>query len=388
MFYVRTVAFSILIFLLCESIAISAVTWSFLESSTSSFQFIKMSSDNRARDTVVSLAKASEIRMNPKGWSELQKSFYRLYSITSKDPDEFKVEEIVLLDAQGVILANSDKNEISIPYKNRKPDPKYNNALYQKALRMRKWQYPEPTVLPQANLNSKSNSNWLDGKWNEWMVHFFPDAKDEKGLVSVAVYHETKLDVVGSLHLIYSRGNFGLFLAKQREIYFWMLRTYILVALVISLALIIVFTIVSIFNKKNSEWKQKKIPNNEASPPLLEKIVVLDENVDSEKNLNQQENINSQDDPSIANSDSSLISSIQEEITVDEDHSQIIKNIPVYIPTAYQTQMENIPPNIEDEIQKNSNSMETTNNPSSKNSPATDSKRKIVDAIYLGKHGS
>ena len=240
--------------MLCESIAISAVTWSFLESSISSFQFIKISSDNRARDTVVSLAKASEIRMNYKGWFELQKSFHRLYSITSQDPDGFKVEEIVLLDAQGVVLANSDKNEISIPYKDRKPDPKYNNALYQKALRMRKWQYPEPIVLPEQKKNSSISINWLDGKWNEWMVLFFPEAKDEKGLVSVAVYHETKLDVIGSLHLIYSRGNFSLFLAKQKEIYFWMIRTYVLVAFAISLALIVVFTIVSIFNKKNSTW--------------------------------------------------------------------------------------------------------------------------------------
>lgn len=378
MFYFRTIAFSILIFLLCESIAISAVTWSFLESSISSFQFIKISSDNRARDTVVSLAKASEIRMNYKGWFELQKSFHRLYSITSQDPDGFKVEEIVLLDAQGVVLANSDKNEISIPYKDRKPDPKYNNALYQKALRMRKWQYPEPIVLPEQKKNSSISINWLDGKWNEWMVLFFPEAKDEKGLVSVAVYHETKLDVIGSLHLIYSRGNFSLFLAKQKEIYFWMIRTYVLVAFAISLALIVVFTIVSIFNKKNSTWKQKKIPANEESPPLLEKIVVQDENANNKLT------------PTDSNIET-LTSSIQEEKQESQiyENSETVKTMPIYIPTAYQTQGDKNLANIEGEIEKNLNTSlngTLTNQGSISNS--SDSKRKIVDAIYLGNHGS
>lgn len=378
MFYFRTIAFSILIFLLCESIAISAVTWSFLESSISSFQFIKISSDNRARDTVVSLAKASEIRMNYKGWFELQKSFHRLYSITSQDPDGFKVEEIVLLDAQGVVLANSDKNEISIPYNDRKPDPKYNNALYQKALRMRKWQYPEPIVLPEQKKNSSISINWLDGKWNEWMVLFFPEAKDEKGLVSVAVYHETKLDVIGSLHLIYSRGNFSLFLAKQKEIYFWMIRTYVLVAFAISLALIVVFTIVSIFNKKNSTWKQKKIPANEESPPLLEKIVVQDENANNKLT------------PTDSNIET-LTSSIQEEKQESQiyENSETVKTMPIYIPTAYQTQGDKNLANIEGEIEKNLNTSlngTVTNQGSISNS--SDSKRKIVDAIYLGNHGS
>jgi hypothetical protein len=378
LFYFRTIAFSILIFLLCESIAISAVTWSFLESSISSFQFIKISSDNRARDTVVSLAKASEIRMNYKGWFELQKSFHRLYSITSQDPDGFKVEEIVLLDAQGVVLANSDKNEISIPYNDRKPDPKYNNALYQKALRMRKWQYPEPIVLPEQKKNSSISINWLDGKWNEWMVLFFPEAKDEKGLVSVAVYHETKLDVIGSLHLIYSRGNFSLFLAKQKEIYFWMIRTYVLVAFAISLALIVVFTIVSIFNKKNSTWKQKKIPANEESPPLLEKIVVQDENANNKLT------------PTDSNIET-LTSSIQEEKQESQiyENSETVKTMPIYIPTAYQTQGDKNLANIEGEIEKNLNTSlngTLTNQGSISNS--SDSKRKIVDAIYLGNHGS
>jgi hypothetical protein len=364
--------------LLCESIAISAVTWSFLESSISSFQFIKISSDNRARDTVVSLAKASEIRMNYKGWFELQKSFHRLYSITSQDPDGFKVEEIVLLDAQGVVLANSDKNEISIPYNDRKPDPKYNNALYQKALRMRKWQYPEPIVLPEQKKNSSISINWLDGKWNEWMVLFFPEAKDEKGLVSVAVYHETKLDVIGSLHLIYSRGNFSLFLAKQKEIYFWMIRTYVLVAFAISLALIVVFTIVSIFNKKNSTWKQKKIPANEESPPLLEKIVVQDENANNKLT------------PTDSNIET-LTSSIQEEKQESQiyENSETVKTMPIYIPTAYQTQGDKNLANIEGEIEKNLNTSlngTLTNQGSISNS--SDSKRKIVDAIYLGNHGS
>lgn len=50
----------LLLLIVCESIALGAVVWSFLESSLASFELLKVGSDNRARDTLGTLAKAAE----------------------------------------------------------------------------------------------------------------------------------------------------------------------------------------------------------------------------------------------------------------------------------------------------------------------------------------
>ena len=343
MFYFRTIAFSILLLLLGEAVAISAVTWSFLESSTSSFQFIKIASDNRARDTVVSLAKASEVRMNARGYSELQKTFARLKSVTEKDPDEFRILEIVLLNPEGIVLANSDEVENSIALKDRKSDEKYKSNLYESALRMRKWQYPEPVILPET-IQPRQKSNWIVNQLEFLVYKFFPEAKEQKGMVSVAVYHETKLDVVGSIHLIYSRGNISLFLDKQKDIFLWMLRTYAILAFVISLALIILFVIVSIFNRRNSDIKKKHLPEESKNPPLIEKIVVKEELVHKE-GLDKAEN---------------------KEVSIKESSSKPEPSILTENPRETHP--------ISKDARDEEESIITN--------------RKVVDAIYLGKNGS
>lgn len=343
MFYFRTIAFSILLLLLGEAVAISAVTWSFLESSTSSFQFIKIASDNRARDTVVSLAKASEVRMNAMGYSELQKTFARLKSVTEKDPDEFRILEIVLLNPDGIVLANSDGVENPLALKDSKSDDKYKSNLYESALRMRKWQYPEPVILPEI-LQPRQKSNWIVNQLEILVYKFFPEAKEQKGMVSVAVYHETKLDVVGSIHLIYSRGNISLFLDKQKDIFLWMLRTYAILAFVISLALIILFIIVSIFNRRNSDIKKKHIPEESENPPLIEKIIVKEE-------LTHKE---SQDKPE------------SKEVPIKE--SSLTPEPSILVEKLGESRARSLDARDEEE-------------------PIL-TKRKVVDAIYLGKNGS
>jgi len=355
LFYFRTIAFSILLLILGEAIAISAVTWSFLESATSSFQFIKVSSDNRARDTVVSLAKASEIRMNSKGYLELQKTFSRLKSITEKDPDGFRVLEIILLNPNGVVLANSESEEIETSLKERKADEKYKSNLYESTLRMRKWQYPEPVILPE-NLQPSQKSNWIMNQLEILVYKFFPEAKEQKAMASVAVYHETKLDVVGGIHLVYSRGNISLFLDKQKDIYLWMLRTYAILAFVISLALIIIFIIVSIFNARNSDIKKKHIPETATNPPLVQKIVVQEE-------LPKSEAVVMDEEKHQPNKESSL--------------EPVSTPIPV-----------NPTPSVKVETPKSlTNPMRNPSEFSVQEEPEL-TKRKVVDAIYLGKNGS
>jgi hypothetical protein len=293
LFAFRTIVFSILLLLLSELVALTAVTWSFLESSSSSFAFIKSASDNRARDTIVSLAKASEIRMNSKGYSELDKTFSRLIDVTGEDADQFKVIEVSLVSPDSVVLASSDKKIQAIPLKDRKKDSLYSENLYTRALRMRKWQYPDPVVLAKKDSNPEQievsnsiNLSYFLRKVDVLVDHFFPEAKEEMGLVSCAVYHESKLDVVGVIHLKYSRGNFALFLDKQKEMYFWMVRNTSLIALAISICLILVYLLFSMVGRKNSTLAQKVLESTDPNPPFIEKKILVTKD---QKKSNTQE---------------------------------------------------------------------------------------------------
>lgn len=284
LFVFRTIIFSLIVILVCEAVALTAVTWSFLESASSAFQFIKSASDNRARDTIVSLAKASEVRMNPKGWQELNKTFHRLKSVTDEDPDQFRVQEVVLVDTQGVVLSSSQEGFVLPIARDRKPDSRYAGDLYTRAYRMRKWQYPESVVLPPtyeaapARSREPQKTDWLVESFLPYVYKWFPEVREEMGLVSCAVYHEAKLDVLGAVHLTYSRGNFQLFLVKQMEIFSWMMQSYALVALAVGLGIVFVFVLFSGYGLLRRGQSQKIIAPGELSPPLLEKVVLLDNN--------------------------------------------------------------------------------------------------------------
>jgi hypothetical protein len=276
----RLVLFSILIVIVSEMIALSAVTWSFLESATSSFSFIKTSSDNRARDTIVSLAKASEIRMNPKGFKDLDLTFQRLKDVVSDDIDGFRIQEIALVSPKGIVLAGSDQSISTTPIAKREASEKFSSDVYTRAFRMRKWQYPDPIILDEGLIQDNSESNsWLVGVMTPLIDQFFPEAKESVGLVSSAVYHETKLDVVAVVHLVYKRGNFSLFLVKQKEIYNWMLITYGIVALIVSFLLIIIYLAFSFFNRKSSQLETNRIPGNLPDPPFIERVRIREEAV-------------------------------------------------------------------------------------------------------------
>ncbi len=261
----KIVLFFILVDLIATLAVVSGVTFSFLESSVSSFSFIRIASDNRARDTVVSLAKAAEGRMNPKGYLELSQAFARLKEVTSSDSDGFRAMEIVLVDPNGNILASSEE----------KPDPsRYRSEVFSRGLRMRKWEYPDPVVLDLEGFQKEAylpNFTSLYQFLKPLVDSYFPEVKEATALVSSAVYHRTKLDVLGALHLIYVRGNFALYLEKQRELYFWFLYTYLLVATGAAILITILYYIFFVFDRKNLKTRTK-IPG-EPAPPVIEKVV-------------------------------------------------------------------------------------------------------------------
>lgn len=249
-------------FILLGILALSSVTWSFLESCMTSFSFIKLASDNRARDIVVSLAKASENPNFPKIPGDLSKSFSRLKEITSKDSDGFQVIEIALVDKNGKILASSEE----------KPNPeKFQSDLYTSAYRMRKWEYPDPILLKSSEEANPSQDGYFSFLW-PLIKKFFPEASETKALVSSAVYHTGKLDVVGAVHFIYYRGNYLKFIEKQKELYLWMVGTYSLITLGVSLLVSIIYGILYYIQMPSKNRSTKKLPWEEPDPPIVERI--------------------------------------------------------------------------------------------------------------------
>lgn len=391
MFYLRTILFSILIFILSEAIATTAVTWSFMESTSSSFSFIKISSDNRARDTIVSLAKASESRMNNRGYSELNQTFSRLTQVTSEDLDGFRVLEVSLVSPDGRVLASSNGKLVESPLKKREASEKYSNETFTRALRMRKWQYPDSVILDSKVWNQENeltheksevfSSHWLLGLFQPFLEKTFPETQDTYGLVSSAVYHETKLDVVGAVHLIYSRGNFELYMEKQKEMYLWMLWSYSVIAFVISVVLILLYILFSYFNRKDANLSKKTIGIDQARPPIIEKVITQEE-------------------------DQSILEKVEDEPVetgLNNESPQVEHGVdevehPIEIHNSYHTITKTQPGNgLPETIDSMQKETETSNisvldkkSTIVKNHPpvASIAKKKIVvDAVYLGEYG-
>ncbi|MBE7410478.1 MAG: hypothetical protein L6Q54_10570 [Leptospiraceae bacterium] len=264
----RSILYFLLLLVLCEGVAISAVAWSFYESSRLSLNLLKITSDNKARDILFSLAKAAEVRMTPEGLLELSTDFGRIKKQAEKDLDKFGVKEIFILSDSGKVIAHSDKEEISIPLKSRPILEKYNKPFFMRALRMRKGQFPIP-----QDYGEQYNGDGT--KFGEILLKLFPEIKIQTVTVSSPVYHLKKLETVASIHLIYDRGNFHFFLDKQRELFYWMLVNYSIIAFGACFFLNLVYMIFSFFNKKQGilETTKKVYPIN-SSPPVLKKIQI------------------------------------------------------------------------------------------------------------------
>lgn len=336
----RFIVLSIVIILLSEAISLTAVTWSFLESATSSFSFIKTASDNRARDTIVSLAKVSEARMNPRGFTELDQTFQRLKDVVADDVDGFRIQEVVLVSPKGIVLASSEHSLVEEPIAKRAVSEKFSNEVYTRALRMRKWQYPDTILLEQPSGKiPEENQAFFINLLSPMIDRFFSEANETIGLVSSAVYHETKLDVVAVIHLIYDRGNFGLFLQKQKEIYFWMILTYSILALVVSVIIILIIYLFFQIQSEKKSLPSKTILPNDPIPPIIEKVVVREKEMDP----------------------------VMEESEITPMREAVQESIPISV---------------------NNFSTQTKPTPNSYKGKAPISNKKIVvDAIYLGEYG-
>lgn len=267
MMIIRLIAYLLLLIFFCGTLAVSAVSWSFYESVYSSLNLLKYTSDNKARDILATVARVAETKMNADGYSEMNDFFIRMIKQSEKDLDKFTIKEAFLISPDGVVLAHSNPSEITGDLLSRTPSPKYNKPYYMRALRMRKGQLPTPQTFGQEYKGEESF-------YGRMVMRLFPELKYQTVLLSAPIYHLEKLETVGSIHLIYNRGNVLFFMESQKEIFFWMLFNYIGISILVSIALWSVYVMFLFGSYKQGGRNTANIPEPEL-PKTLAKIETI-----------------------------------------------------------------------------------------------------------------
>jgi hypothetical protein len=264
---IRLIAYLLLLIFFCGSLAVSAVSWSFYESVYSSLNLLKYTSDNKARDILATVARVAETKMNSEGYSEMNDFFVRMIKQSEKDLDKFTIKEVFLISPDGIILAHSNSSEVSSDISSRTPSAKYNKPYYMRALRMRKGQLPTPQTFGQEYKGEETFYGRL-------VMRLFPELKYQTVLLSAPIYHIEKLETVGSIHLIYNRGNVLFFMESQKEIFFWMLLNYIGISILVSIALWSAYVMFLFGSYKQGGRNTANIPEPEL-PKTLAKIETI-----------------------------------------------------------------------------------------------------------------
>ncbi|EMJ93191.1 LIC_12071 family protein [Leptospira alstonii] len=256
----KSIFYFLLLLIVCESIALGAVAWSFLESSLTSFELLKIGSDNRARDTLGTLAKAAENSGVDGSYEDMNFVFSRMTKVSDRDTDGYTIREIFLTSEDGIVLAHSNPEYLGETVKKRKPVALYQDVLYTRAFRLRKWQIGIPVLLGQKKeVLSKS-------VFFSKFESFFPEIDEPEILLSAAVYHPVKLERVAAIHMIYDRGNFRKFVFRQTELLEWLLRNYSLIALGAALFLEFIYLLLTLGNSR-----KESVPDL-SSRPFVEKV--------------------------------------------------------------------------------------------------------------------
>lgn len=267
MMIIRLISYLLLLSLLCGTLAISAVSWSFYESVYSSLNLLKYTSDNKARDILATVARVAETKMYSDGYNEMNDFFIRMIKQSEKDLDKFTIKEVFLISPEGVVLAHSNPSEISGDIISRTPSAKYNKPYYMRALRMRKGQLPTPQTFGQEYKGEETFMGRL-------MMNLFPELKYQTVLLSAPIYHLEKLETVGSIHLIYNRGNVLFFMESQKEIFLWMLLNYIGISFLVSIVLWSVYVLFLFGSYKQGGRNIANIPEPEL-PKTIAKIETI-----------------------------------------------------------------------------------------------------------------
>ncbi|PJZ80941.1 LIC_12071 family protein [Leptospira meyeri] len=259
----------ILFFFLCETLALSAVVWTFYESLQNALTQEQFVSDHRARDLTLALAKSSEQRLQNEGYVELEKMFHRYVEQSKNDPEEFRIQKISLYSVDATLLVSTDTIYTPEELKKRKPDEDLlHSTFFKKGIRMKKWEWSEPENGENPVLNSKRDPKVRSGF--EWVLSYLPLAKSNTVRLTSPLYKPGTLDVTGLVILVYERGNLGLLFENQWKLVEWMVFNYVVFAFVVSLILTGAFVVYTMLVARDSSVTPKESSNL----PLFEKKTV------------------------------------------------------------------------------------------------------------------
>ncbi|MDF3819158.1 hypothetical protein P3G55_04575 [Leptospira sp. 96542] len=266
----RSLSTFIIVFILMETVALSAVIWSFYESLQNALKQEAVLSDHRARDLVLALAKSSEPRLDTNGFLELEKLFSRFVEVSNSDPEQFFIREIHLYNTNAVLLTSSDPKRLELPLEKRKSDDVLlSDPFFKKGIRMKKWEWSEPNNGEEPKPDSFRKPEIHSSV--EWVLAYLPLANQNQVKVSAPLYKENQLEVVGLVVLSYERGNLLLLFENQWKLTKWMFINFLLIGFVISI-LITGFVWFVQFLLETDEVQAKTL---EASPPMFEKKMVI-----------------------------------------------------------------------------------------------------------------
>ena len=252
--------------LLFEAVAASAVAWSFMESARSSLNMVRIATDNHASNLLVSIAGSVNDELARGKISKASYTLDHFVRRTRNSEDRFKISELFILSRSGKVIAHTEKTKTALTYNKRKPDPAYADLMI--AQRLRKWQVTDPVITELTVYGTLAK-----------IRKFVPGFNDVHAVISTPVYHPHRLDVIGSLHMVYERENLMLFMEKQKELLEWLGFNYLLIGLVAGLLAGIIFVFFGAGRRVVYRSKNVPVIGRVEEPPvsIIEKVEPVEE---------------------------------------------------------------------------------------------------------------
>ena len=227
----------------------------------------KNNSDFRAEDIVLNLSRYLEIITPQTDKDNIESYFNRLVSATNKNQYEFSILNIYLLSTDGSILAltQSSANLQGASIDTHLP-------LFMRALRMRRGQVESVIYEKKEQLEYSFFERKLLGLKSEDTENFY--------LSSAPVYIKDKMEVVGTIHIVYQRFDMNYFLSAQKNT----LKVQLLLATVIGLLLslflwLIFYAFVSILIRESIHENSYEVALSreiKKKPVIQEKVEKVD----------------------------------------------------------------------------------------------------------------
>lgn len=259
---IRVAAFFLVAVVLCEFVAITAVSYSYLNSILETNKLVSNSNEQRISELSIGLSKALESKILKKDKSDLNKIFDLLLKRLEKEKTKLPVGKITVIDSEYKILKEIRVLELHKTLNLK--DPEFANVF-----RMRKWQTPRILVLEK---NKPPLHRYLL-KGLDLLGIFLSDATY---IASIPVYHDVRLDIVGAIFISFKKSNLEKIVSDLTKIYEPILLGNMSLSFCVSLVLTLLFYLIGF---------GEKISKPADSTPLIETTKSTEISLETEKEI-------------------------------------------------------------------------------------------------------